>query len=121
MNLETFVPDPRLMDWPLWDSIPWDLQPFFLYDDLFGKPTVINEGRNEYERAMVRKAVRWNNAQFMEAFRHSWTKGKKGRRISLQAPGDSSQSMAERHWTPGGRAAVGGCGSRVRSRGAAFG
>jgi hypothetical protein len=68
-DLETFVPDPRLMDWPLWDSIPWDLQPFFVYDDLFGKPTVITEGRNEYERAMVRKAVRWNNAQFMEAFR----------------------------------------------------
>ena len=41
----------------------------FVYDDLFGKPTVINEGRNEYERAMVRKAVRWNNAKFMEAFR----------------------------------------------------
>ena len=49
MKLETFVPDPRLMDWPLWDSIPWELQPFFVYDDLFGKPTVINEGRNEYE------------------------------------------------------------------------
>jgi hypothetical protein len=77
MKLETFVPDPRLMDWPLWNSIPWDLQPFFVYDDLFGKPTVITEGRNEYERAMVRKAVRWNKAQFMEAFRQL-DEGKEG-------------------------------------------
>jgi len=65
----TFIPDPRVTSSPLWQLIPVDLRPYFYYDNLFKKPSVLHDGRNDYERAMVRKAVRWNNDLMMQAIR----------------------------------------------------
>ncbi len=61
-------PDSRVSAWWLWSSVPVELRPFFIWDELFGKPTVRHDVRNDYERAMIHQAVQWNNAQFMKAF-----------------------------------------------------
>lgn len=61
-------PDPRVAKWPLWPGIPAEMRPFFIWDDLFGKPTIRHDARNDYERAMIHQAVQWNNAQFIKAF-----------------------------------------------------
>lgn len=66
-----FTPDPRVAAWPLWPRIPVELRPFFVWDALIQKPTVSHAARNDYEQAMIRQAVRWNNAQFIEAFQQA--------------------------------------------------
>jgi hypothetical protein len=60
-----FIPDARVSAWPLWQVVPIELRPFFVWDDLFHKPSVSYKARNDYEQAMVRKAVNWNNDQFI--------------------------------------------------------
>lgn len=57
----TFLPDPRLLDWPLWPQVPVELRPYFVIDDLFGKPSITFNARNEYEKEMIHKAVAWHN------------------------------------------------------------
>ncbi len=66
---ETFVPDPRLCGSALWEQIPEELRPYFYYDEVFKKPSVRHNGRNDYEKAMISKAIDWNNNLFMEAFK----------------------------------------------------
>jgi len=63
-----FTPDPRVAAWVLWPEIPPELRPFFVWDNVFKKPCVTYKSRNDYEHAMIRKAVNWNNAQFTKAF-----------------------------------------------------
>lgn len=66
-----FTPDPRVAAWPLWSEVPIELRPFFVWDDLFGKPCVSYAGRNDYEQSMIRQAVNWNNAQFIDALKQA--------------------------------------------------
>lgn len=61
--------DPRCIAWPLWKRIPVEHRPYWIWDDLFGKPTLMTHGANDYQKAMIHKAVTWNNAQFMEALK----------------------------------------------------
>ena len=65
-ELNSFVPDPRLMKWARWESVPRELQPFFHIDPTINTRTVIRHGRNAYEEVMIRKAVRRNNQQLMD-------------------------------------------------------
>jgi hypothetical protein len=64
-----FRPDPRVLAWPLWPAVPIELRPFFVWDDLFNKPSVSYKARNDYERAMIRKAANWNNDQFIKVLK----------------------------------------------------
>jgi hypothetical protein len=64
-----FQPNPRVAAWPLWPKVPAELRPFFVWDDLFGKPSVSHKVRNDYEKAMIRQAVNWSNQQFIAALK----------------------------------------------------
>jgi hypothetical protein len=61
----TFVPDPRVSAWEGWPHVPEDLKPFFIFDTLIDRPSVRYNAANEYEEAMIRKAVRWWNEDWM--------------------------------------------------------
>jgi hypothetical protein len=61
----TFVPDPRIPAWAGWKQVPEELKPFFVFDPLFDRPGVRHQAANEYEEAMIRKAVRWWNEEWM--------------------------------------------------------
>jgi hypothetical protein len=65
----SFQPDPRLLKWSGWKDVPLELRPFFCYDELFEKPSVIHQSRNDYEKEMIHKTVAWWNAGFMNAFK----------------------------------------------------
>lgn len=66
-DLNTFIPDPRLMKLPWWDSAPWEMQPFFHIDSLLGLATTISsQNRNDYEKAMIAKAINWKNDKVRE-------------------------------------------------------
>lgn len=65
---DSFIPDPRVMSFPIWELIPVEFRPYLHYDETFGKPSVRFDHRNEYEKAMISKAVAWNNQLMMEAF-----------------------------------------------------
>lgn len=67
-DMSTWEPDPRVIEWVWWDRIPLELKPFFAYDETFKKPSVKHGGENDYEKAMIRKAIAWNNDQFRKAF-----------------------------------------------------
>lgn len=60
-DLGTFVPDPRLMKLPWWDTVPRELQPFFHFDEKLQVPSARHDARNAYEKAMMRKAADWKN------------------------------------------------------------
>lgn len=65
-----FVPDARFEQWPMWEKVPADLRPWFVWNELFSKPTVIHlRHPSDYEKAMIHKAVLWNNDQFILAVR----------------------------------------------------
>jgi hypothetical protein len=68
---QDFTPDPRVVSWSLWSKVPLELQPYFVWDDLFQKPTVTHESRNDYDRAMIHQAVQWNNSLYIEAFKEA--------------------------------------------------
>lgn len=59
---DTFVPDPRLFSWEGWKDVPLEFQPFFKIDPVLGTPGVRFHADNDYERAMIHKAVQWKNA-----------------------------------------------------------
>ena len=61
----TFVPDPRILEWDGWKQVPEELKPFFVFDPMFDRPGVRHKSANEYEEAMIRKAVRWWNEEWM--------------------------------------------------------
>ena len=71
----TFVPDPRLLDWPEWAEVPEELKPFFIIDPLFDWPGVRFEGANEYENAMIRKAVNWKNGRMITSIKNALGSG----------------------------------------------
>jgi len=58
---DCFVPDPRLLQWDIWNEIPLEFRPFFEMDPLLDRPTVKMHGKNSYEAAMIHKAVMWWN------------------------------------------------------------
>ena len=61
----TFVPDPRILAWNGWKLVPEELKAFFVFDPMFDRPGVRHKAANEYEEAMIRKAVRWWNEEWM--------------------------------------------------------
>ena len=58
---DSFVPDPRILSYDLWDKVPPELKPFLVWDELFDRPGFLHGGDTEYDRAMSRKATRWWN------------------------------------------------------------
>jgi len=58
---DSFYPEPRMLDWPAWREVPVEFRPFFVYDEMFGRPGVRHDARNDYEKAMIHKAVMWWN------------------------------------------------------------
>ena len=56
------MPDPRLLSWEGWRDVPLEFQPFFEIDPVLETPTVRFRADNDYERAMIHKAVQWKNA-----------------------------------------------------------
>ncbi|MFK5923394.1 MAG: hypothetical protein QM496_14550 [Verrucomicrobiota bacterium] len=67
-DMSTFIPDPRLMKLPWWDSTPWELQPFFEIGIFNLACAVSSQNRNDYEQTMIKQAVDWKNGKFKEAF-----------------------------------------------------
>jgi len=59
---DSFVPDPRLLSWVGWKDVPQEFQPFFEIDQVLETPTVRFRADNDYEQAMIHKAVQWKNA-----------------------------------------------------------
>lgn len=58
---DSFVPDPRILDWEIWHEVPLELRPFLTWDDLFDRPGFRSPDGSEYEKAMSRKATQWWN------------------------------------------------------------
>lgn len=58
---DSFVPDPRILDFDIWAEVPPELKPFLVWDDLFDRPGFGHKHDTEYEKAMNRKATRWWN------------------------------------------------------------
>ncbi len=58
---DSFVPDPRILDYKLWEEVPPELKPYLVWDDLFDRPGFRHGGNTDYDQAMTRKATRWWN------------------------------------------------------------
>lgn len=58
---DSFVPDPRILDYDIWQQMPPELRPFLIWDDLFERPGFRAPDGSEYEAAMSRKATTWWN------------------------------------------------------------
>jgi hypothetical protein len=61
----TFIPDPRILDYDIWDQVPPELRPFLAWDDLFDRPGFREPDSTEYEKAMSRKCTKWWNGQMI--------------------------------------------------------
>lgn len=73
-DYESFVPDPRLMKWSLWELVPKELEPFFEIDSLLGVPGAKSQARNAYERVMIRKALLWNSGRMIRGLQEHLSK-----------------------------------------------
>ena len=62
---ESFVPDPRILSWESWNEVPPELKPFFEFDPMLQRPGVRHKAGNDYEKAMISKAIAWWNAWIM--------------------------------------------------------
>ena len=58
---DVFLPDPRLLSWEGWKEVPSEYKPFFVIDPVFNRPGVRCHPENDYEKAMIHKAVMWWN------------------------------------------------------------
>ena len=58
---DSFVPDPRILDYDIWQQVPPELRPFLTWDDLFERPGFRTPDGSEYEKTMSRKATQWWN------------------------------------------------------------
>jgi len=58
---DSFVPDPRVQEWLEVTQVPMELRPFFHFDNVFDRPGIRHDAKNDYDRAMISKAVRWWN------------------------------------------------------------
>jgi hypothetical protein len=72
---DSFVPDPRIVDYDIWHELPPELRPFLAWDDLFDRPGLRNSDGSEYEEAMVRKATKWWNASMTAKMQSVIAKG----------------------------------------------
>lgn len=56
----SFIPDPRLLAWEHWHEIPPEYKPYFHYDTMFKRVSVVSGGMtNEYYMEMAKKVSNW--------------------------------------------------------------